>query len=148
MSQSEDMRALAHKMPQVARKWHQLADQTLAQFGVSNSAGWCLIYLDRLGPDARQADLAENLGIAQPSLVRTLDQLQAASLVERVTNPDDRRSNRVVFTPEGRKLVGQIETRLSDLRRELLDGVPDAAVAIVVNLLNLLDQRITERRGQ
>jgi MarR family transcriptional regulator for hemolysin len=44
--------------------------------------------------------------------------------------------------------VGQIETRLSDLRRELLDGVPDAAVAIVVNLLNLLDQRITERRGQ
>jgi MarR family transcriptional regulator for hemolysin len=142
------MRALAHKMPQVARKWRQLADQTLAEFGVSNSAGWCLIYLDRLGSDARQADVAEELGITQPSLVRTLDQLQAAGLVERVPNPDDRRSNRVAFTPEGQKLVGQIEAKLGDLRRELLDGVPDAAIEIAVNLLNLLEQRMTERRGQ
>jgi MarR family transcriptional regulator for hemolysin len=148
MSRSEHKRALAHKMPQVARKWRQLADQTLAEFGVSNSAGWCLIYLDRLGSDARQADVAEELGITQPSLVRTLDQLQAAGLVERVPNPDDRRSNRVAFTPEGQKLVGQIEAKLGDLRRELLDGVPDAAIEIAVNLLNLLEQRMTERRGQ
>mgnify|MGYP001255420070 FL=1 len=106
MSPSELKRALAHKMPQVARQWRQLADLALAELGVSNSAGWCLIYLDRLGPDMRQADLAEELGIAQPSLVRTLDQLQAAGLVERVPNPDDRRSNRVAFTPEGQELVG------------------------------------------
>lgn len=135
-------------MPQVARKWRQLADRTLAEFGVSNSAGWCLIYLDRLGPDARQADVAEELGITQPSLVRTLDQLQAAGLVERIPNPDDRRSNRIAFTPEGQQLVGQIEAKLDDLPRELLDGVPDAAIEIAVNLLNLLEQRISERRGQ
>ncbi|GAY20248.1 transcriptional regulator, MarR family [Sphingobium fuliginis] len=135
-------------MPQVARQWRQLADLALAEFGVSNSAGWCLIYLDRLGPDVRQADLAEELGIAQPSLVRTLDQLQAAGLVERVPNPDDRRSNRVAFTPEGQELVGRIEARLENLRRELLDGVPDAAIEIIVNLLNLLERRMAERRGQ
>ncbi|AJR22967.1 MULTISPECIES: MarR family winged helix-turn-helix transcriptional regulator [Sphingobium] len=148
MSRSELKRALAHKMPQVARQWRQLADLALAEFGVSNSAGWCLIYLDRLGPDVRQADLAEELGIAQPSLVRTLDQLQAAGLVERVPNPDDRRSNRVAFTPEGQELVGRIEARLENLRRELLDGVPDAAIEIIVNLLNLLERRMAERRGQ
>lgn len=139
---------MAHKMPQVVRQWRQLADLALAEFGVSNSAGWCLIYLDRLGPDIRQADLAEELGITQPSLVRTLDQLQAAGLVERVPNPDDRRSNRVAFTPEGQELVGQIEARLGNLRRELLDGVPDAAIEIAVNLLNLLERRMGERRGQ
>ena len=148
MSRSELKRTLAHKMPQVARQWRQLADLALAEFGVSNSAGWCLIYLDRLGPDARQADLAEELGITQPSLVRTLDQLQAAGLVERVPNPDDRRSNRVAFTPEGQELVGRIEARLENLRRELLDGVPNAAIEIIVNLLNLLERRIAERRGQ
>ncbi|QDC38312.1 MarR family winged helix-turn-helix transcriptional regulator [Sphingobium fuliginis] len=148
MSRSELKRALAHKMPQVARQWRQLADLALAEFGVSNSAGWCLIYLDRLGPDVRQADLAEELGIAQPSLVRTLDQLQAAGLVERVPNPDDRRSNRVAFTAEGQELVGRIEARLENLRRELLDGVPDAAIEIIVNLLNLLERRMAERRGQ
>jgi len=148
MSRSELKRALAHKMPQVARQWRQLADLALAEFGVSNSAAWCLIYLDRLGADARQADLAEELGITQPSLVRTLDQLQAAGLVERVPNPDDRRSNRIAFTPEGRELIGRIEARLEDLRRELLEGVPDAAIEIIVNLLNLLERRMVERRGQ
>ena len=148
MSRSELKRALAHKMPQVARQWRQLADLALAEFGVSNSAAWCLIYLDRLGADARQADLAEELGITQPSLVRTLDQLQAAGLVERVPNPDDRRSNRVAFTREGRELIGRIEARLEDLRRELLEGVPDAAIEIIVNLLNLLERRVAERRGQ
>ena len=148
MSRSEVKRALAHKMPQVARQWRQLADLALAEFGVSNSAAWCLIYLDRLGADARQADLAEELGITQPSLVRTLDQLQTAGLVERVPNPDDRRSNRVAFTREGRELIGRIEARLEDLRRELLEGVPDAAIEIIVNLLNLLERRMAERRGQ
>ena len=148
MSRSELKRALAHKMPQVARQWRHLADLALAEFGVSNSAAWCLIYLDRLGADARQADLAEELGITQPSLVRTLDQLQAAGLVGRVPNPDDRRSNRIAFTPEGRELIGRIEARLEDLRRELLEGVPDAAIEIIVNLLNLLERRMAERRGQ
>ncbi|EPR18942.1 MarR family transcriptional regulator [Sphingobium indicum IP26] len=148
MSRSELKRILAHKLPQVSRQWRQLADLALAEFGVSNSAGWCLIYLDRLGPDARQADLAEELGIAQPSLVRTLDQLQAAGLVERVPNPDDRRSNRIAFTPEGKELVGQIEARLANLRRELLEGVPDTAIEILVNLLGLLERRMAERRGQ
>src|SRR3546814_17998222 len=85
---------------------------------------------------------------SQPSLVRTLDQLQAAGLVERVPNPDDRRSNRVAFTAEGKELVGQIEARLANLRRELLEGVPDTAIEILVNLLGLLERRMAERRGQ
>ena len=141
-------RSLAQKMPLVARSWRALADEALAEFRVSNSAGWCLVHLDRLGPDARQADLAELLGITQPSLVRTLDQLEAMALLERIPNPDDKRSNRIVFTPAGKELAGRIEERLDTLRRELLDGVPDAAIEISVNLMELLGRRIAERRQQ
>lgn len=135
-------------MPQVARLWRQLADSALAEFGVSNSAGWCLLYLDRLGPDVRQIELAEELGITQPSLVRTLDQLQLSALVERSPHPDDRRSNILTLTKSGRDLVGRIETRLQDMRNDLLDGVPEADIENAVNLLELLRRRIGERRGQ
>lgn len=148
MSRSELKRALAQKLPQVARSWWQLADEALAELRVSNSAAWCLVHLDRLGLDVRQADLAEQLGITQPSLVRTLHQLEAMGLVERVPNPDDKRSNRIMFTPAGKELTARIEARLSDLRRELLDGVPDAAIEIAVNLMELLGRRIAERRQQ
>jgi MarR family transcriptional regulator for hemolysin len=130
----------------VARAWHRLADGALAEFGISNSSAWCLIYLDRLGENVRQIDLAEHLQISQPSLVRTLNHVQAAGLVLREAAPDDRRSNLLNLTPAGRHLVGRIEAALDALRRDLLDGVPIADIETAVRLHSLLGQRIAERR--
>jgi MarR family transcriptional regulator for hemolysin len=148
MTPAESRRALAHKIPIVARIWHQLADVTLAEFGVSNSAAWCLIYVDRLGPDVRQINLAEHLEIAQPSLVRTLNLLAAAGLIERQQDAGDRRSNHVNLTAEGHSLVRRIEDKLDVLRRDLLDGVSHDEIVRAVDLLDLLTRRITERRGR
>lgn len=144
----DSKRMLAHKMAPVARSWRQLADSALAEFGVSNSAGWCLIHIDRIGADVRQAELAESLDISQPSLVRTLDQLQAAGLVARTPHPEDKRSNIIALTPMGKELVGQIEERLGEMRADLLREVPDEAIEIMVELLDLLARRIAERRSQ
>lgn len=141
-------RALAHKLPLVSRAWRLLADREVAEFGVSNSAGWCLIYVARLGPEVRQTDLAEQLAITQPSLFRTLSQLEGSGLVERRPNPDDARSNMVRLTPAGTDLVGRIEDRLDSLRRDLLVGVPQADVDTALELLDLLGQRIADRRNQ
>lgn len=148
MPLDDPRRALAHKMALVTRNWRQLADGALAEFGVSNSAGWCLIHLDRLGADVRQADLAESLDIRQPSLVRTLDLLQANGLVARATHPEDKRSNILSLTPAGRELVGRIEEKLGAMRAELLRDIPDEAIEIMVELLDLIGQRIAERRSQ
>lgn len=148
MTSAETRRALAQKLPTVARLWHQLADVTLAEFGVSNSAAWCLLYVDRLGPDVRQTELAEHLEIAQPSLVRTLHLLEGNDLLERVPDPEDRRSNRIGLTAQGQELVGRIEAKLDALRLSLLDGVDEADVAAAVRLLDLLSRRIMEQRGR
>lgn len=138
--------ALIHRLPQIARAWGQIMDGALAELRISGSAGWCLVHLAQMDADARQTELAARLGITQPSLVRTLDQLQAMGLVERVANPDDKRANRVAMTDAGGKLAKQIEARLEQLQRELLEGVPDAAVEISVNLLELLGRRMADRR--
>ncbi|NIJ15857.1 MarR family transcriptional regulator for hemolysin [Sphingobium vermicomposti] len=146
MSRSDLTYSLVQKMPQVARSWRHLTDEALAQFGVSASAGWCLVHLARLGPDVRQADLAEQLGITQPSLVRTLDQLATMGLIERLPHPKDKRSNHVQFTPAGSNLAARIEARLDGLTRELFDDLPDTAVEITVNVMELIGRRIAERR--
>jgi MarR family transcriptional regulator for hemolysin len=140
-------RSLAHHIPTLARGWRQLADAALAEFGVSNSAGWCLVHIDRLAPSVRQSSLAESLGISQPSLVRTLDQLQAAGLVTRKPDPHDKRSNRIVLTTGGQDLVGRIEAKLGALRADLLEGVPEDTIERAANLMVLLNRRITERRS-
>ncbi|MGC4252220.1 MAG: MarR family transcriptional regulator [Sphingobium sp.] len=148
MPSLERQRALSRTLAPVARGWRSLADRTLAEIGLSNSAGWCLLHLDRLGAEARQIDLAEALEITQPSLVRTLHQLEAAKLVERLPNPDDRRSNRLALTPAGRELVGAIQDRLDELRGALLDGVSDADIDASVRLMEVLGRRIAERRAE
>lgn len=147
MSIPDSPRALAHYMAPVARGWRQLADMALAEFGVSNSAGWCLIHIDRMDGPVRQADLAESLDITQPSLVRTLDQLQMAGLVERTPHPDDKRSNQIALSEEGRDLVGRIEAKLGTLRAELLADVPDEIIDSTVALMQLLILRIAEKKS-
>lgn len=104
------------------------------------------MHLERLGSGARQTELAEQLGITQPSLVRTLHQLEAMGLVERLSHPDDRRANKLTLTPAGEALAKRIDARLGEVSRQLLEGVPDAAIEISLNLMELLTRRITERR--
>jgi MarR family transcriptional regulator for hemolysin len=147
MHSAQMQREMAQALPLVTRGWRQLADAALAEFRVSNSMAWCLIYLDRLGPEARQIDLAQAVGVSQPSTAHILNQLEAAGLVERVPHPEDRRANRVALTAAGRELMAKIETRLGALRRELFAGVPDAEVASALRLLDLLAERIAERRS-
>ena len=146
MPDSPSQRMIARKLPQIARNWQFLADEALAEFRLSSSTGRCLVELARLGPDVNQAELAAELGITQPSLVRTLHQLEAMALVERAPGSDDKRANRILLTPQGKDLTGRIEARLTELRQELLDGVPDAAIEITANLMELLGRRIVERR--
>lgn len=138
---------IAHHIAPAAQGWRQLANAALAEFRVSNSSGWCLVYLDRLGPDARQIDLARAIGISHPSLVRTLDQLEAAGFVERSPCPDDRRSNRLIVTSRGKELAGQIEGKLASLRAQLLAGITDADLEATIQTLEILSERIAERRS-
>jgi MarR family transcriptional regulator for hemolysin len=139
-------REVAQALPLVARSWRQLADAALAEFGVSNSMAWCLIYLDRLGPEARQTELAQAIGITQPSTVRVLDQLEAAGLVNRLQDPDDKRSNRVSLTEAGRAQFMRIEARLTQLREQLFEGVPVTDVETMLQTLDTLAKRIAKRR--
>lgn len=147
MADLERIGGLVQRIAPVARQLRQAGDEMLAELGVTSSAGWCLICLSRMDRDSRQADLAAELGITQPSLVRTLDQLQAAGFVRRNAHATDKRSNRVALTAAGEKLAARIDGRMAELHRELMEGVPDAAIDIMSNLLDLMDQRIAARRG-
>jgi MarR family transcriptional regulator for hemolysin len=140
-------RDVAQKMPLVTRAWRQLADAALAEFRVSNSMGWCLIWLDRLSPDARQTDLAQAIGISQPSTVRVVDQLEVAGLIERLRDPDDKRSNCLSLTDRGGELVTKIEARLAELRHELFDGIDDAEIETTLSVINRLQDSIASRRS-
>lgn len=140
--------ALATGIQPIAGAWRRLADSALASLGMSNSKGWALVHLARVGPDTRQADLAREIGISEASLVRTLHQLEHAGFVTRTPDPADRRSNRLALTETGRAIADGIDHRLVALRAELLDGLSADDIATSVRVLDHVARRIAERRGR
>jgi len=140
-------REFATRIGPVSRAWHRLADSVLAEFAVSNSSGWCLTHLARLGPDTRQRELAQAIGITEASLTRTLADLDRRGLVARQADKADRRANHVRLTDDGIALAQRIEARLAALRADLLDGLPDTDIARMVTMLDHIAGRIDTQRG-
>lgn len=141
-------RDLATRMSPTARAWQRLADATLASLDISSSTGWALVYLQRLGEDVRQAELARAIGVSEASLVRTLHALEDAGLVMRVADSQDRRANRLRLTDRGVSHATRIDERLAALRRTLLADVSDADLESTLRLLQQLAAKLAEQRAQ
>jgi MarR family transcriptional regulator for hemolysin len=132
----------------LARRWRAEADHAVAEFGLSDATGWVLLHVFRLGDGVRQGELATAVDIQGASLVRLVDQLERAGLVERRVDAQDRRANRVLLTENGRAMAGRIEQALGLIRREMFEGIGDAELASAKAVLNLLAERVAERRGK
>jgi MarR family transcriptional regulator for hemolysin len=145
MSRFHEERRFAQKVTVLGRRWRILGDQVLAGLGLSDSTGWCLLYLSRLGADARQSDLARELGVREASLARTLARLEGMGFIERFPNPNDGRANLMRLTEQGQSVVQKIEDLLGQLRSEMLDGISDEHLAIALAVCDTMDARFGER---
>ena len=132
----------------LAKLWRQAADRALSDMCVSASTGWALVQVGRLGDDVRQTDLASELDVTQASLVRSIDQMTAAGLVDRHRDPVDARVSRIRLTDRGRTLVTTIETKFATLRRAMLDGVSDDDLATALHVAERLGARFQADRGR
>lgn len=141
-------RALAERLLPISRSWRQLADDALSSLGISNSSGWALVHLLRLGKTVRQSELARVVGVTEPSLVRTLNLLESAGLIERIADETDRRAKHLSLTPEGEVRAEGIDMRLNALRARLLDGISDADLETTVAVLDGIAARVAESSGK
>ena len=81
----------------------------------------------------RQKDLADSLGIEGSTLVRLIDSLDRAGLIERHPNAD-RRARTLHLTQRGRELFEQVEAATIAVRQEILDGISDEDLAVTVGV--------------
>ncbi len=74
----------------------------------------CLAVIDDEGPISQQS-LSARIGIDRSTMVTLVDELEAAGLVTRTRNPDDRRAYALAATDAGRAW-------LTETRRSLLEA--------------------------
>lgn len=65
------------------------------------------------GNSARMVDIALDLGVTARTLTTMVDALAKQGLIERTTDPDDRRAYQLVLTGDGSNLVPQLRAELA-----------------------------------
>jgi MarR family transcriptional regulator, transcriptional regulator for hemolysin len=105
-------------------------------------AQWIVLFRLREQEGLSQVDLADVLELQPISLVRLLDRLVEHGLVERRSDPRDRRANRLFLTATGRLLADDLDSLRDAIATDVLQGVPAAALEASLKTLRDVKDRI------
>ena len=96
---------------------------------------------------ATQAELTRVVGVEQPSMVATLRRMEAADLVRRDPDPDDRRRAIVTLTPKAQAIRADVQGLRREIAAEALADFSTEECASVLGMLNRLDANLEELTG-
>jgi MarR family transcriptional regulator for hemolysin len=105
-------------------------------------AQWIVLFRLREQEGLSQVDLADVLELQPISLVRLLDRLVEHGLVERRSDPRDRRANRLFLTASGRQLADDLDSLRNAIATDVLHEVPTAALETSLKTLQDVKDRI------
>jgi MarR family transcriptional regulator, transcriptional regulator for hemolysin len=105
-------------------------------------AQWIVLFRLREQEGLSQVDLADVLELQPISLVRLLDRLVEHGLVERRSDPRDRRANRLFLTASGRQLADDLDSLRDAIATDVLQAVPTATIETSLKALRDVKERI------
>ena len=140
-SEAEDLRtgprAVCREVAHVGRLLASAISQRLADLGVRTGHLATLLALyDKDGQT--QADLTRLVGVEQPSMALTLRRMEAADLVRRDPDPNDRRRAIVSLTPKAQAIREDVQGLRREIAVEALADVTTEERALVLGILNRL----------
>jgi MarR family transcriptional regulator for hemolysin len=109
-------------------------DDALAAAGGSLPMWLVLVSLNAQRHDM-QRELAEAVGIEGPTLTHHLNRMEAAGLVTRSRDPQNRRIQRVELTAEGEAMFDRLREAVVAFDFRLRTGVTSEEVAVLADLL-------------
>ena len=93
-----------------------------------------LVEQDGVTPGA----VAERFHVTPSTITGLTDRLVRQRLISRREDPDDRRLVRIFLTPEGRRVVGELETAGRAYLTEILEQLPPEKLELLAGLLEEL----------
>ena len=117
------------------RQWRRAADLRLQPYDLTEATWLPLIRIARAPTPPRQKDLAASLFVDNSSVVRLLDNLETAGLVERKEG-EDRRAKIIKLTPRGRAIADKVEAVARGVRDDALAGLSDRDIETTIRVLD------------
>jgi MarR family transcriptional regulator, transcriptional regulator for hemolysin len=137
---------LISQLIESSRLLRNYVDQRAKTRGTTR-AQWIVLFRLREQEGLSQVDLAEVLELQPISLVRLLDRLVEHGLVERRSDPKDRRANRLFLTRAGRQLADDLDSLRDAIAADVFQGIPTASIEASLKALKDAKERIKTLAG-
>lgn len=128
----------------VARRWRNLMNEELRKVGQSQARWGTLYWINVFGDTVNQTELADRIGVEQPTLGRVLRDLEAEGLIERLPGKDDRRAKVIRLTQAAKPVMREIDRIQNAVRAKLLRGIDpedlSACVSVFARILANMDK--------
>jgi MarR family transcriptional regulator, transcriptional regulator for hemolysin len=134
--QSDDL-PVALLVGRTAKALARAFDDALAAAGGSSST-WLVLSALNAADRRTQADLADAIGVRQPTISHHLDALERDGFVTRVRRPGDRRAQEVRMTDAGERLFLRLRRAAGAFDGRLRAGLSGAEVDDLRRLLGVL----------
>ena len=129
----------------VARRWRNLMNEELRAVGQSQARWGTLYWIAVFGDTVNQTELADRIGVEQPTLGRILRDLEAEGLIERAAGSTDRRAKVIRLTAAAKPVMKQINRIQESVRARLLRDIDPkdltVCMSVFAQILANLDQR-------
>ena len=141
-------RDLAFLLSDTARLLRTCADQKARQFGMTR-AKWAVLFRLERAEGLKQAELADILEVQPITLTRLIDRLCESGLIERRSDPSDRRAKRLFLTPAAKPVMERLSVVSEKMMANVLAGLDQrerkAMVASLTTIKNNLREAIQNR---
>jgi len=143
---TELQEVFARSMAASSRMWRRYLDLQFRELDLSQARWGVLFELSRT-EEVTQVELARSLGIEAATLVRLLDGLEGAGLIERRPSTEDRRAKTLHLTDAARPLIVRMEEISADSRADILEGISQQDLRIATKVLSRIAARLENLNG-
>ena len=133
---------LTRKIMRFARRWRAIANEHLSRIGHTQARWEALYWIAVSQGGATQRELAECVGIEEPTLVRMLHRLEQEGLVERRASQADRRTKTIVLTKAAEPHLKAMSGVIDKLRVDVLRNLKDEEIKQAVDVLDRMLERL------
>ena len=131
---------LGRELNLAAQAMRSMLDAGLEQAN-TNFATWRVLQALSAADHVIQRELAQTLEVEGPTLVRRLDQLEAAHLVTRTPSPSDRRATVISLTAQGEALFQRVRSSMTKMESTLLADLAPTDIAATLRVLRHLIEK-------
>lgn len=129
-------------LTRIARGWRTKMDTRLAALGLTQAKWVTLYHLAVLNRPLMQCDLASEIGIEGPTLVRLLDGLEKLDLIVRLPSPHDRRGKMIHLTKTALPLIAEINRISADIKEGIFRDIPETELCQCYDVLIKLQSNL------